>query len=880
MGLLKKAIASRFPENLLLPLAPPFCPVGDKESNGKVPAQFHGKGGWWPIAKWEQGVSTVLQEHADAAGCNVGLILGKNASTLDGSKLAVVDIDLDNDNPEMIKLCHAIERALAAKVASLNHDLQSARYVCWIRKTFSHRAAILVRLPADQPAGRKFILKLDRVESMTGEVVQSIANCKIEFLTEGQQCFIGGKHYSGEDVKWYRSDMPAEYRPLPILTPETVPLFANWESVIDLTKEALLDAFADPSHPFNDISFIGKDKARLYAPEADLSTVTPKDLKAPSARSLIALLNLMPNPPQVTRDDYISIMMAIAGARWGLAMSKELTLEDEEDIAGAAAGWAARWESSDASSFEDELAKWHADWRRKDLYYSGWRHLTQHAAILGANLSDILLETAQEAFEADGSDELDMAFYWDEAPKFLTVDKNIYSEYWFASKFLERSGGRLYYIPEEKRWIAWSNQSGGWFAQHAHNWARVRIQEFLNSLMLQTQGIPVDQVRQVLSAAKFSNIERIVSDRVTFPRDRLNHAPWFLQTPAGAYDLRSFEKVPAVVQRANMDVRYTNYAPREGKTPYWDSLLTTLCDENPDTVEWLKCYLAYAMLGEPATHKFVYIWGTGQNGKSTLLHIMKELMGDYAGSIDRDVWLARGADKHPASLYKLRGLRLAMTSEMPPNEVWNESRLKAVTGCDEVEARPLHAQPQTFSPTAALIMVGQNIPLFKKIDNSIVRRVCIIGTAQSPRKADPQLGQRILKQEGSAIMHDLMRRCKAIHETGVYLPPLTASMQSEVKEYFDQTDSFFAWADSELVRDETAANTIVPVSSLISRYTSYYKRLYQNDPMAQMVATDINSFCASLRRLGIRTKDFAGKPISIDGEMGVQGCRLKIAMVA
>ena len=874
MGLIQKAIASNFPSQLLLPLAPPFCPIGDKESNGKIPAQYHGQGGWWPLKKWDSGVDDAIKDFADKADCNVGLLLGKAVPSFGGSRFAMIDIDLDDtDNLEIDKLCDAIERAIGAHFASLNNSLQCKRYACWVRKTVGFRAAILVRLPAEQSPGSKYILPIF-------SEIDPVGKSKIEFLTEGQQCCIGGVHQSNTKIKWYRSDIPNEYRELPLISEDTVPAFASWENVVEVTKQALSIAFADQSHPFRGVTFSQKavvDKAML---RADETAVSPRDLAAPSSAALIRLLNLMPNPAQATRDDYTAVMMAAAGARWGLFKTGKLSINEDIEIGEAAVGWASRWESPDASDFQAELDKWEADWKRRENYYSGWRHLVSHASHLGADISELLLEGAQESFDAVEGDQLDAAFYWDEAPKYLAVDKNIFSEYWFATKFLQRSGGRIKYIPEEKRWIIWSIKKHGWFSELAKNWAKVRIQEFLNAIALQTDGLSVDEAHQILSAARFNNVERIIMDRVAFPRALLDNAPWTIQTPDGAYDLRQTRKMSQLEQRENMDTRYTNFSPAKGPTPLWNDMLYLLCDESADTVEWLKSYLAYSILGEPASHKFLYIWGTGQNGKSTLLHIMKSLLGGYAGSIDRDVWLQRAADKHPASLYKIRGLRLAMTSEMPPNETWNESRLKAVTGCDEIEARPLHMNPMSFTPAAALIMVGQNIPVFKKIDNSIVRRVCIIGTAQSPRKVNPQLANDILKREGNAILYDLIERCRKIHETGIYVPPLTASMMSEVKEYFDKTDSFFAWAQAELLMDESVASETVPLSVLSARYAAFYKRAYASDPLAQMVSVEGPAFLASLRRLGLKTKDFSGRPLLVNGELGVQGCRLKLALAA
>lgn len=871
--LVKNAISSGFPAHLLIPIAPPFCSIigkgrTKKESNGKIAGQIFGDE--WHEVKWKGGVSEGTLQLADKAGGNVGLILGKPCAPLGDSRLVIVDVDLDGkEHPEMVRFCDTIERAFRERVATQRRPEQK-QFVVWTRKTVAYRAAFLVCIPGQQPAGSKHVVHLTNT-------VDDFGKSKIEFLTEGQYCCIGGKHESGEDIKWYRSDLPNEFRDLPMLTADSVPSFASWEALIDITKEAVERAIGDSDNPYPHAQ-IGGAKHKPTGARPD-QNANPRELAAPSSAALVSLVNIMPNPASVSRDDYAAIMLAIAGARYGLQHERKLEIDDENLIAEAAAGWASRWEG-DSASFEDELEKWHTDWRRRDAYYAGWRHLVWHAQELGTDVSSITMDEAQASFTAEEKHDLIGKSDWNALPVHLAPDKTALSEFWLTTKFSEEAQGRIHYIPEEKRWIAWGRTDEGWFEQHAQQWIRGKIRDFLNRLFIGREGIPSNEIKGYLTAAKVHNLERLIADEVTYPRDKLNNAPWFIQCPENAYDLRTGKRIFKQQQRKNMDVRYTTVEPKEGPMPKWDSMLYHLCEDNDDTVKWLKHYLAYSLIGDPRAHKFLYIWGTGLNGKSTLLHILTKLLGGYAGSIDRDVWLAKGADKHPASLYKLRGLRLAVTSEMPPNEQWNESRLKAVTGQDLIEARPLHAQPQTFAPQAALIMVGQNIPMFSKIDNSITRRIAIIGTARSPAKVIPTLAEDILREEGAAILHDLIQRCSYIHETQEWLPEMPSAMKAEVKDYLEKTDSFFAWASSELSITESEADSLVPLQALMDRYIAYHKRLHEHDPMAQMVNVDQARFLTNLRRVGIMTKDREGKPMRIMDQVAVRGCKFKIGLAA
>jgi hypothetical protein len=99
----------------------------------------------------------------------------------------------------------------------------------------------------------------------------------------------------------------------------------------------------------------------------------------PSAAVAAALLERMPNPDDLGRDDYACVMLAAAGCFHAAE-------DDAECIAEAAVQWAARWSGSHGEDAEQE--KWHTDWSRRNGGLAGWPQLLRHAAKLGVDVSD------------------------------------------------------------------------------------------------------------------------------------------------------------------------------------------------------------------------------------------------------------------------------------------------------------------------------------------------------------------------------------------------------------------------------------------------------------------------------------------------------------
>ncbi len=170
MSLIKQLIQNNFPDQLVIPVAPPGAAFKEKfinedgdesakvgTSDGKHPAVLYSEGLWGPC-KWLDGkVDRQARDKADAAGCNAGLVLGLPSAEWKGYCFVAVDIDLDEcgDSRDQTAFCDLLERELSAAYSKVSHPGQKVRYVCWIRKTSTFRATILCRVPIESFPGKK-----------------------------------------------------------------------------------------------------------------------------------------------------------------------------------------------------------------------------------------------------------------------------------------------------------------------------------------------------------------------------------------------------------------------------------------------------------------------------------------------------------------------------------------------------------------------------------------------------------------------------------------------------------------------------------------------------------------------------------------------------
>ena len=122
----------------------------------------------------------------------------------------------------------------------------------------------------------------------------------------------------------------------------------------------------------------------------------------------------------------------------------------------------------------------------------------------------------------------------------------------------------------------------------------------------------------------------------------------------------------------------------------------------------------------------VFCYGTGQNGKSTLLNTLRTLAGDYGIQLDPAVLMVSGYDQHPTGLTDLRGARFVTTIETEGGKRLAEALVKQLTGGDRIRARRMRQDYFEFLPSHKILFAGNHLPGIRGTDVGIWRRICLV----------------------------------------------------------------------------------------------------------------------------------------------------------
>lgn len=334
--------------------------------------------------------------------------------------------------------------------------------------------------------------------------------------------------------------------------------------------------------------------------------------------------------------------------------------------------------------------------------------------------------------------------------------------------------------------------------------------------------------KRIAAAKTVAAINTLAScdPRLVRGADDLDADPMALNTPAGIVDLRSGEVHP---HDRDLVTKQTAVAPDFlAPCPTWIGFLEDVFIGDRDLIAFVRRFLGYVLTGDTREHVFAFCFGDGANGKSTLLDLLIWLLADYALKLPATVLMAQRGERHPTELAQLRGVRLAVASELDEGAHWGEARLKELTGDETLTARYVRGDFFTFKLLAKIVIAGNHRPQFRAVDDAVRRRLLLVPFAAKflGDKRDAEMLSK-LKAEAPAILAWMIGGCLEWQRTGLQVP---ATIRAASEEYATTMDSMAGWmADCcRLTGDPLDATK----ASLLYRSYSDWKRARGEAPVS------------------------------------------------
>lgn len=440
-----------------------------------------------------------------------------------------------------------------------------------------------------------------------------------------------------------------------------------------------------------------------------------------------------------------------------------------------------------------------------------------------------------------------------------------------ADRLADLFGPELIYCTERNSYYVWTGQQWRFdeFVEAEKRAEKTMLEAFAEAKHIadgEKRKAFLRFVNKSLSRAALASMIHLTKKKVRqASASDFDQDPWMLNTENGMVDLRTGTlrpHRPEDLLSKMIPLRYDQHA----ECPQFMAFLFRIMGSHPDAsesdninaelmVSYLQKAFGCAATGKPEKLLFV-LYGEGNNGKTTLLEVIRDALGDkeYAGQVQVDSLMIRPKEAISSNavntdLADLQGCRFVSSSEVEQGQRLSLSRVKYLTGLGQIKARRLRENMITFQPTYKLFLDCNHRPVITDPNDAIWNRVkCIPFKIQIPKEEiDKDLPTK-LRTELPGILRWIVEGAVLYHREGLGDPPDVTAATEQYRQESDRLKEFF---EDRCVLARTGDGASwkrdgcwLPVSDLYAAYASWAEATGNKYPLSK------DSFDERLQKLG------------------------------
>lgn len=322
--------------------------------------------------------------------------------------------------------------------------------------------------------------------------------------------------------------------------------------------------------------------------------------------------------------------------------------------------------------------------------------------------------------------------------------------------------------------------------------------------------------KQTRSAGRLKSMLELAKPAFVVKADTLDANPADLNTPAGIVDLTTGALRPH--DRAARCSQITTTSPGEQGAQMWTDFLDTITQGDGSLRGFLQLVAGMALHGKVYHEGLILAHGAGRNGKSTFFNALAAVLGDYAGSLDIDVFTTDKQNRG-AALATLRGKRLVIAGELEEGRRLSVATVKKVCSTDRITIEEKYKAPETITPSHTLCLFTNHLPRVGSTDPGTWRRLIVVPfRATIPTQGSrSNYGDILVQEAGPSILTWAIEGAVNFAHNGYQLQ--TPDVVEEVTEAYRGQEDWVGNFLSECCTLEPGAWT--PASNLYCRYREW-----------------------------------------------------------
>jgi putative DNA primase/helicase len=385
-----------------------------------------------------------------------------------------------------------------------------------------------------------------------------------------------------------------------------------------------------------------------------------------------------------------------------------------------------------------------------------------------------------------------------------------------AERFIDTYRDLVLWCPARKAWLLWDGVRWAWdergaVRKLAHATARSIYKDAAHEPDEAKQREIAKFARASQNESRIGAILNEAKPYLAVGMDELDRDPWLINCQNGTLDLRTGKlKAHDPADRISKAVP-VNYEPDAPCPRFEQFLKETLVEEA--VISFVKRYSGYTLTGITRERLFAILYGFGKNGKTTLVELLRDVLGDYATNTDTETLLMRKYQGVGNDVAALKGARFVSAAEVEQGRRLAESKVKQLTGRDTVTARFLFGEPFNFTPEFKLWLSTNNKPVIQGTDDAIWDRLRLIPFTQrfDGARQDPKLPDK-LRGELAGVLAWMVEGCLEWQEHGLGEPK---AVRDATDQYRNEMDTLAAFIEDRCVVRKDA---VAPATPLYKQY--------------------------------------------------------------
>lgn len=296
----------------------------------------------------------------------------------------------------------------------------------------------------------------------------------------------------------------------------------------------------------------------------------------------------------------------------------------------------------------------------------------------------------------------------------------------------------------------------------------------------------------------------------------------YLNVQNGIVNLRNGELIPHDSSFMMSRICYSDYDTSTKKPKMWLKFLDEVTAGDKELQNYIQKCIGYSLSGSTREQCAYFLYGIGNNGKSTFLDTIADMLGGYAANTQPETIMMQKFNSGGANpeIARLKSARF-VTSEEPTEGVrLNEGLLKQLTGGSKVTCRFLYGDEFEYTPEFKIWIATNHKPVIRGTDVGIWRRIKLIPfEVNIPKTKVDKLLKYRLRKEFPQILHWAVEGCIKWQQEGLQEPE---KVQVAVKDYKKEMDLLASFMD-QCVEIDYTTDERVPANQLFRVYLKWAK---------------------------------------------------------